>query len=156
MHPYIQGSYLIRLLSFQSLLGSLSDNKVFLNISKGFYCPNLEENLWVYITRCQICKLHKKGPSFNRPFQKRINFHMPAMTKISMDIQQMPPSRGYSFISVILREVTNFMVTLPLSSTKIPHIIDVFERGYLAYYVPSIHMICDMGSYLHFLPDGSF
>ena len=36
------------------------------------------------------------------------------------------------------------MVTLSLSSTKIPHFIDVFERGYLAYYGPPTHIICDM------------
>ena len=84
------------------------------------------------------------GPSFNRPFQRRINLNVSAMTKNSMDIKHMPPSRGYSFILVILCEVTNFMVTLPLSSTKIPHIIDVFERGYLVYYGPPTHIICDM------------
>ena len=36
------------------------------------------------------------------------------------------------------------MATLPLCSTNIPHIIDVFERGYLAYYGPPTHIICDM------------
>ena len=36
------------------------------------------------------------------------------------------------------------MVTLPLSSTKIQHIIDTFERRYLAYYGPPTHIICDM------------
>ena len=61
-----------------------------------------------------------------------------------MDIKHMPPSRGYSFILVILCEVTNFMVTLPLHSTKIQHIIDVFERGYLAYYGPPTHIISYM------------
>ena len=65
------------------------------------------------------------------------------MTKISMDIKHMP-SRGYFFILVILCEVTNFMVTVQLSSTKIPHIIDVFERGYLVYYVTHTQIICDM------------
>ena len=113
-----------------SLLGGHSGiTKCFLTISQCFYCPNLVQNLWAYITGCQICQLDKKAQSFNRPFQKRINLNVPVMIKISMDIKQMPPSRGYSFILVILCEATNFMVTLPLSSTKIPHIIDVFEKG---------------------------
>ena len=94
--------------------------------------------------RCYICQFHKKGLSFNRPFQKRINLNMPAMTKLSMDIKHMPPSIGYSFILVILCEVSNFMVTLPLSSTKTQHVIDAFERRYLAYYGPPTHIICDM------------
>ena len=69
---------------------------------------------------------------------------MPVLTKISMDIKQMPPGRDYSFNLVLLCEVTNFLVTLPLSSTKIQHIIDAFEMGYLAYYGPPTHIICDM------------
>ena len=56
----------------------------------------------------------------------------------------MLPSRGFFFILVILCEATNFMVTLPPSSTKIPYIIDVFERVYLVYYGPSTHIICDI------------
>ena len=66
------------------------------------------------------------------------------MTKISMNIKHMSPSRGYSFILVILCEVTNFMVAHPLSSTKLQHIIDAFERGYLAYNGPPTVIICDM------------
>ena len=104
----------------------------------------MAETLQVYITRCHICQLHRRSPSFKRSFQKRINLDVPTMTKISMDIKQMSPSRCYSFILVILFEVINLMVTLPLSSTKIPHIIDVFERVYLAYYGPPTHIICDM------------
>ena len=56
----------------------------------------------------------------------------------------MSPIRGYSFILVILCEVTNFIVALPLSSTKIQHISDVFEKGYLAYYGSPTHIICDI------------
>ena len=128
-----------------SLFGGHSGiSKCFQTISQSFYCPNLAENLWTYITRWHIHQLHKKGPSFNRPFQKRINLNVPTMTKISLDIKHMCPSRGYFFILIIWSEVTNFIVTLPLSSTKIPHIMDVFERGYLAYYIPPTHIICDM------------
>ena len=40
------------------------------------------------------------------------------MTKISMDIKQMPVDRDYSHILVLLCEVTNYMVALPLMSTR--------------------------------------
>ena len=64
-------------------------------------------------------------------YQKRINLNVPAMTKISMDIKQMPVNKGYSHILVLLCEVTNYMVALPLMSTRTPHILDAFQKGYL-------------------------
>ena len=36
------------------------------------------------------------------------------MTKISMDIKQMPTNKGYSHILVLLCAVTNYMVTFGL------------------------------------------
>ena len=65
------------------------------------------------------------------------------MTKISMDIKQMPINKGYSHILVLLCEVTNYMVALPLMSTRTPHILDAFQKGYLAYFWPPTHIICD-------------
>ena len=79
-----------------------------------------------------MCQLFKKGKDFKRPFQKRINLNVPTMTKISMDIKQLPVNKGYSHILVLLCEITNYMVTLPLMSTRTPHILDAFQRGYLA------------------------
>ena len=65
------------------------------------------------------------------------------MTRISMDIKQMPVNRGYSHILVLLCEVSNYMVALPLSSTRTQNILEVFQRGYLAYFGPPTHIICD-------------
>ena len=65
------------------------------------------------------------------------------MTKISKDIKQMPVNKGYSHILVLLCEDTNYMVALPLMSTRIPHILDAFQKGYLAYFGPPTHIICD-------------
>ena len=72
-----------------------------------------------------------------------MNINVPAMTKLSIDIKQMPPNHGYSHILVLLCEVSNYIVVLPLHSTKTPHILDVFQRGYLAYFGPQSHIICD-------------
>ena len=72
-----------------------------------------------------------------------MNINVPAMTKLSIDIKQMPPNHGYSHILVLLCEVSHYMVALPLHSTKIPHILDVFQRGYLAYFGPPSHIVCD-------------
>ena len=123
--------------------GHTGITKCYHTISQRFYCPNLAENLRAYITGCHVCQLFKKGKEFKRPDQKRINLNVPAMTKISMDIKQMPVNKGYSHILVLLCEVTNYMVALPLMSTRTPHILEAFQRGYLAYFVPPTHIVCD-------------
>ena len=61
--------------------------KCFKAISQRFYCPNLAEHLCAYITECHRCQLFKKGRNFDRPYQKRLNLNVPALTKISMDIK---------------------------------------------------------------------
>ena len=72
------------------------------------------------------------------------------MTKISMDIKQMPVNKGYLHILVLLCEVINYMVALPLLSTRTPHILDAFQRGYLAYFGPPTR------SSFHIIPNGGF
>ena len=127
-----------------SILGGHTGiTKCYHTISQRFYCPNLAGNLRAYITGCHVCQLFKKCKDFKRPYQKRINLNVPAMTKISMDIKQMPANKGYSHILVLLCEATNYMVALPLMSTRTPHILDAFQKGYLAYFGPPTHIICD-------------
>ena len=127
-----------------SILGGHTGiTKCYHTISQRFYCPNLAEDLRSYITGCHVCQLFKKGKDLKRPYQKRINLNVLAMTKISMDIKQMPTNKGYSHILVLLCEVTNYTVALPLMSTRTPHILDAFQKGYLAYFGPPTHIICD-------------
>ena len=127
-----------------SLIGGHSGiTKCYQTISQRFYCPNLAENLRAYITGCHICQMLKKGKNLQRPYQKRVNINTPTMTRISMDIKQMPVNRGYSHILVLLCEVSNYMVALPLSSTRTQSILEAFQRGYLAYFGPPTHIICD-------------
>ena len=66
------------------------------------------------------------------------------MTQISMDIKEMPSNHHYSHILVLLYEVSNFLVALPLCSTRAQHVMEVFQRGYLAYFGPPSHIICDL------------
>ena len=60
-----------------------------------------------------------------------------------MDIKQMPANKGYSHILLLLCEVSNYMVALPLQSTRTQSILEAFQRGYLAYFEPPTHIICD-------------
>ena len=127
-----------------SLLGGHTGiTKCYHTISQRFYCPNLAENLRAYITGCHVCQMFKKGKDFKRPYQNRNNLNVPAMTKISMDIKQMLVNKGYSHILVLLCEVINYMVALPLMSTRTPHILNAFQRGYLAHFGPPTHIVCD-------------
>ena len=123
--------------------GHVGITKCYQTISQRFYCPNLAEQLRAYITGCHVCQLFKKGKKFDRPLKKRVNINVPAMTKISMDIKHMPASHGYSYILVLLCEVSNYMVALPLHSTRTPHILQVFQKGYVAYFGPPTHIVCD-------------
>ena len=104
---------------------------------------NLAENLRACITGCHICQMFKKVKSFQRPYQKRMNINTPAMTRISVDIKQMQVNRGDSHILVLFCEVSNYMVALPLQSTRTQSILEAFQRGYLAYFGPPTHIICD-------------
>ena len=121
--------------------GHVGITKCYQMISQRFYCPNLAEQLRVYITGCHVCQLFKKGKKFDRPLQKRVNINVPAMTKISMDIKHMPPSHGYSYILVLLCEVSNYMVALPLHSTKTPIFCKCFRRA-MSHTLDPLHILC--------------
>ena len=127
-----------------SLIGGHTGiTKCYQTICRRFYCPNLAEQLRAYITGCHTCQMFKKGKQFQRPYQKRINLNVPAMRRISMDMKQMPPCNGYTHILVLLCEVSHYMVALPLHSTRTQHILEVFQKGYMAYFGPPSHIICD-------------
>ena len=82
-----------------SIMGGHSGiTKCFKTKSQRCYCPNLAEQLRSYITGCHTCQLFKKGKGFDRPNRKRMNLNVPAMTKISMDIKEMPSNHSYSHI----------------------------------------------------------
>ena len=61
-----------------------------------------------------------------------------------MDFKELPPNHGYAHILVLFCEVSNFLVAIPLHSPRTQHIIEVFQRGYLAYFGPLSHIICDL------------
>ena len=121
--------------------GHVGIMKCYQTISQRFYCPNLVKQLRAYITGCHVCPLFKKGKKFDRPLRKIVNINVPAMTKISMDIKHMPASHAYSYILVLLCEVSNYMVALPLHSTRTSHIWKCFKRVMLHTLVP-LHILC--------------
>ena len=120
-----------------SLIGGHTGiTKCYQTISQRFYCPNWAENLRAYITGCHA-RCSKRVRIFKDPIRKGDT------PRISMDIKQMPVNRGYSHILVLLCEVSNYMVALPLQSTRTQSILEAFQREYLAHFGPPAHIICD-------------
>ena len=68
--------------------------KCYLTISDRFYCLNLAHHIRAYITGCHVCQLLKAGCKFDCLFPKRINLNTPALTKVSMDIKDMPSMKA--------------------------------------------------------------
>ena len=131
MHTYVKGAHVLLEMYHSSMMGGhVGITKCYQTISQRFYCPNLAEQLGAYITGCHVCQLFKKGKKSDRPLKKRVNINVPTMTKISMDIKHMPASHGYSYILVLLCKVSNYMVVLPLHSTKTPpHVLHSVPEG---------------------------
>ena len=148
--PMLKVHVLLEMYHYSMMGGHAGIMKCYQTISQRFYCPNLAEKLRAYITGCHVCQLFKKGKKFDRPLKKRVNINVPTMTKISMDIKHMPASHGYSYILVLLCEVSNYMVALPFHSTRTPHVLQVFQKGYVAYFGPPTHCVWS-GCVLHFL-----
>jgi hypothetical protein len=112
-------------------------------VSKKFYCPNVAHHIRTYITACQICQLFKKGKSYKRPFQKRINLNTPGLTKVSMDIKHMPKAGKYSYFLLLMCEVSNFIVVQPLKSCQAAEIVKTLFHTYSRYFGTPTHIICD-------------
>ena len=141
--PTLKVHVLLEMYHSSMMAGHVGIMKCYQTISQRFYCPNLAEQLRAYIKGCHVCQLFKKGKKFDRQLKKRVNINVPTMTKISMDIKHMPASHGYLYSLVLLCEVSNYMVALSLNSTKNPHILQVFQKGYVAYFGPPTHIVCD-------------
>ncbi len=119
--------------------------KCYKTISQRFYCPNLAEHLRAYITGCYICQLYKKGKTPDRPHQKRLNLNvLPALTKLSMDIKHMPLCYGYKYILVLLCEVSNFLVAIPLREARAENVLQAIQVEFIKNFGPPTHIICDL------------
>ena len=128
--------------------GHAGITKCYLTISKHFYCPNLSNHIRAYITGCHVCQLLKAWPRFDRPYQKRININVPALTKISMDIKYMPATpatsgKPWKYLLILLCEVSNFVVLSPLKSTTTPEVCKAIKHTFIAWYGPLECIICD-------------
>ena len=123
--------------------GHMGITKTYLTLSQRFFCPNLAHHVRAFIIGCHVCQTVKTSKHIKRPFQKRININVPALCKISMDIKHMPPSQGYSFVLVMICEVSNFLVVSPLRSAQTIPVCNAIRSRFIAHYGPPTHIISD-------------
>ena len=83
---------------------------------------------------------HKR---FDRPLNRRIiDISAPTLTHIAMDIK--PPSKAkFHYILVILCEVSNFIVAVPMKTTTAPKICNAIMDSFIGYFGTPIRIVCD-------------
>ena len=129
-----------------SLLGGHQGmNKTLMTLQERFFCPRLADYVRSYIVGCHICQLFKNNRRFSRPFyQRKYDINEGTMTNISMDIKHMPISQnGYKFILVMLCEISNFMVTVPLFTATSVEVCKALQDHLICYFGAPIKLICD-------------
>ena len=129
-----------------SLLGGHQGmNKTLMTLQERFFCPRLADYVRSYIVGCHICQLFKNNRRFSRPFyQRKYDINEGTMTNISMDIKHMPISQnGYKFILVMLCEISNFMVTVPLFTATSVEVCKALQDHLICYFGAPMKLICD-------------
>ena len=122
--------------------------KCYLTISDRFYCLNLAHHIRAYITGCHVCQLLKAGHKFDHPFHKQINLNTPALTKVSMDIKDMPSTKAddnsqWKYMLVLLCETFNFVVLSPLKMCTAIEVCKVIKHNFITHYGPPECIICN-------------
>ena len=121
--------------------------KCYLTISDRFYCPNLAHHMRAYITGCHVCQL-LKGRKFDHQFHKWVNINTPALTKVSMDIKDMPSTKAednsqWKYMLVLLCETSNFVVLSPLKMCTAIEVCKVIKHNFIDHYGPPECITCD-------------
>ena len=93
--------------------------KMYLTISDRFFIPNLIHYLRSYIKGCHICQLSRNEKPPTRHLQARINPNYTPMSRLSMDLKDMPKSqKGHKYVLCVIDEVTNFLITVPIFQAR--------------------------------------
>ena len=127
------------------LSGQMGMSKCVLTLQQKFYCPNLAYHVRMYIISCHVCQTFKNHKRFDRPFNRRIiDMNAPSLSHISMDIKHMPPSKDkFSYILVMLCEVSNFIVAVPMKTATAPEICEAIMENFIGYFGTPTRIVCD-------------
>ena len=118
------------------LSGHMGMSKCVLTLQQKFYCPNLAYHVRMYIISCHGRQTFKNHKRFDRPFNRRIvDMNAPSLSHISMDIKHMPISKDkFSYILVMLCEVSNFIVAVPMKTATAPEICEAIIENFIGYF----------------------
>ena len=106
-----------------------------------FIIPGLTHYLRVYIKEFHICQLHSNEKLLPRQLQNMINPNYKAMSKFGRNLKVIHRSyKDNKYILVVIDEVTNFMVTIPISQSRSEEIDDatiehVFSKNNMLEYI---------------------
>ena len=125
--------------------GHMGMSKCVHTLQQKFYCPNLAYHVRMYIISCHVCQTFKTHKRFDKPFNRRIiDINAPALSHISMDIKHMPPSKDmFNYILVLLCEISNFIVTVPMKTATAPEICTTIMENFIGYFGSPIRIVCD-------------
>ena len=121
--------------------------KTYLTIADEFIIPDLMHYLHFYIKGCHICQLTRKDKPPTRQLQKRINLNYRPLSRLSMDLKVMLKSyTGHKFILCIIDEVTNYLITVPISHSRPQEICDALIENIISKYFIPDYIITDQDS----------
>ena len=125
--------------------GHMGMSKCVLTLQQKFYCSNLAYHIKMYIISCHVCQIFKNHKRFDKPFNMRIiDINAPALSHISMDIKHMPPSKDkFSYIFVMLCEISNFVVAVPMRTATAPEICEAIMENFIGYFGTPTRIVCD-------------
>ena len=119
--------------------------KTYLTISDRFYIPNLMHYLKSYIKGCHICQLNRKDKLPERQLQPRINLKYRLLSRLSMVLKVMSKSyKGDKYILRVIDEVTNYIVTAPVTQVRSEEIDEILINGVFSKYCVPDYIIMDL------------
>ena len=121
--------------------------KIYLPISDKFFIPNLMHYIRSYLKACHICQLARNDQPPLRQLQARINLNYKPMSRLSMDLKEMPkPQKGHGFILCVIDEVTNYLVKAPICQSKSEEKEDALIENVICKFGTPEYMIMDQDS----------
>ena len=97
-----------------------------------------------YLRGSDTCQLHKIGATPQRQFENRINLNYTSMNKLSHDIKYMyRVSAGHIFILMVVDEVKNYLVTIPLLKGTFYEIGEALINNVFCKHGPPHYLIFD-------------
>ena len=121
--------------------------KTYLTISDKFFIPNLIHYSRSYIKGCHICQFTQNEKLSPRQLQARINPNYVPLSRLSMDLKDMPRShKGHKYILCIINEVTNYLMPIPIFQARSEEIGEALIENVITKYCIHEYIIMDQDS----------